>query len=120
MKSPRPAARRVDLTKVRTGKRDKYDTIVDRLGAMADKEDRRAGCNAGIEQITVCALRGFGTHKVVLGSGTYGPELEACLRRQARSKKDHLWRIKCKVPISNRIAKAAASGRFGKSPWRRG
>ena len=89
------------------------DAIVDRLGAMADKEETRAGCNTKVEQFTVCALRGFCTHKVVLGTGTYGPELETCLRRQARSEKDHLWRMKLKFPVSNRIAKAAASGRFG-------
>ena len=83
---------------------------------MADKEDRRSGRNTKIEQFAACALRGFGTHKVALGAGTYGPELEDSLRRQARSEKDHLWRTKCKVPISNRIAKAAASGRFGNAP----
>ena len=113
MKRTRPAARHVNLAKSHRGIRDRYDDVVDRLGAMADKEEKRAGCNTKIEQFTVCALRGFGTHKVVLGTGTYGQELEACLRRQARSGEDHLWRMKCKIPISNRIARAAPSGRFG-------
>ena len=66
-----------------------------------------------MEQLTVCALRGFGLRKITLGTNTYGPELESCLRRQARSERDRLWHDKLRIPITNRMAKAAASGLFG-------
>lgn len=111
----RPAVRMVDLEpgkRIGRSKRDKYDAIVGRLGAMAEKEEKKAGCNTKIEQFDVCALRGFGIHRVVLGAGTYGPELESCLRRQGRSEKGRLWRQKLRIPVTNRIARAAASGGF--------
>ena len=87
--------------------------MVDRLGAMAEKEERKSGPPSKVEQLTVCALRGFGLHKVMMGTNTYGPELESCLRRQARSERDRLWHAKLRIPITNRIAKAASSGLFG-------
>ena len=49
-------------------------------------------------------------------TGVYGQELEGALRRQGRTERDHIWRQKLKIPISNRIAIAAASGRFGNIP----
>ena len=61
------------------------------IRAMADKEERRAVCNTKAAQCTICELRGIGLHKVTLGDGTNGPELEACLRRQGRIEKDHSW-----------------------------
>lgn len=48
--------------------------------------------------------------------GAYGTELESCLRRQGRSENDHLWRKKLEIPISNRIALSAVSGRCGNYP----
>ena len=64
----------------------------------------------------VVALRGFGMRKTILGAGTYGGELEECLRRQGKSERDRLWNKKMRIVITNRIAKAAASGRFGFHP----
>ena len=42
--------------------KDKYEAIVDRIGAMADSEDRKLCQPSKIEQFTVSALRGFGKH----------------------------------------------------------
>ena len=119
MKSTRRMVRKVVL---RHGERfgkskcGEYDATVDRLGAMAYKEEKIDGCNTKIEQFTGSPLRGFGLHKVVLGTGTYGHGVDACLRRQGRSGKDRLWSQKLKIPISNRIARASTSGRFGNYP----
>ena len=61
----------------------------------------------------MCALRGFGTFKVSLGTATYGEEMENCIRRQGRSERDRFRREKLRIPISYRIAKAATTGSFG-------
>ena len=96
--------------------KDKYEAIADRLGAIADSEDRKIGSPSKIEQSTVSALRGFGARKVTIGTGTYGAELTNCLQRQGKSEKDRLRQGKLRISISNRIAKAAAAGRFGNTP----
>ena len=93
--------------------KDHHEAMVDRLGAMAEKDERKAGAPSKVEQLAVCALRGFGLHKITMGTNTYGPELESCLRRQARPERDRLWHAKLRIPITNRIAKAATSGLFG-------
>ena len=96
-----------------TAPRGHNEAIVDRLSAMQDRDDRKAGAPSKVEQFTVCALRGFGSHMATLATGTYGKEMESCLQRQGRSERDRLWRDKLRIPITNRIAKAAASGLFG-------
>ena len=50
---------------------------------------------------------------MLLGTGTYGAELTNCLQRQGKSERDRLWQSKPRIPISNRIDKSAAGGRFG-------
>ena len=45
---------------------------MDRLCAMQDRDDRKAGAPSKVEQFTACALRGFGAHKTTLATGTYG------------------------------------------------
>ena len=96
-----------------TQSKDQYEAIVDSAGAMTDRDGRKSGEPSNVDQFTVCALRGFGTHKVSLATGTYGVEMENCIRRQARSELDRLWREKLKIPIANRVAKASPSCRFG-------
>ena len=88
------------------------NAILDRLGAISDREKAQNGIHK-IDEFTVVALRGFGKYKTVLGTGTYGPELEQCLRRQARSEKDKLWQEKIRFILTNRIARGASTGRFG-------
>lgn len=90
------------------------DAILDRSGAMADKEEyRKAGRNRKVEQFTARALREFGLQKSTLDAGAYGHELKTCPRRKRRAQREHLRKIKLEVPISNRIARAESSGRFG-------
>ena len=96
-----------------THPKDQYDAIVDRLGAMADRDGRKSGAPRKVDQFNVCALRGFGAHKASISTGTYGAQMESCIRWQARSERDILWREKLKIPIANRIVKAASSGSFG-------
>ena len=93
--------------------KDQYEAFADRLGALADRDGRKIGAPSKVEQFTVCALRWFGTHKLSLGTGTYGAEMESCLRRKARSERDRLWHGKLKIPIANRVAEASSSGAFG-------
>ena len=93
--------------------RDHNETIVDRLSAMQDRDDRKADAPSKAEQFTVCALRGFGSHKATLATETYVEEMGSCLQSQGRSERDWLWREKLRIPITNRIAKEAASGLFG-------
>ena len=68
----RKVVRHVSLEPSRSKSRDKYDAIFDRLGAMADQEDRKTGGVAKAEQFLVCALRG-----VVVTRLIYAPELTA-------------------------------------------
>ena len=112
---PQPTRRAVRHTSLEGPPRpkDATEAMADRLGALADRDDRRSGAPSKVDQFTVCALRGFGVHRVVLGTGTYGAEMESCIRTQARSEKDKLRHDKLRVPISNRIARAASSGAFG-------
>lgn len=90
-----------------------YEAIVGHIGAMADSEDRRIGWFNNADQYAVCALRGFGLHRAVLGTGTYGAELEHRLRLQARSVKSRVRHGELKFIITNRIARAASTGGFG-------
>ena len=62
------------------------------------------------------SLRGFGFRNVVLGEGTYGPELEARLRRQGRSGEAKSGVRSSEPPISDRISRAASIRRFGNYP----
>ena len=71
-----------------------YGAILDRLGAISDREMKTTAGYSKIDEFVVCALRGFGLHKTALGTGTYGAELEQCLRRQARSERDRSWQEK--------------------------
>ena len=116
LKRTRPSVRHVNITTAHRGKSDKYDAIGDRLGGMEDKAEELGGRNTKIEQFTARAIRGLGAQKVVLGTGTYGPVLVACLRRQRRSEKDHLIWVDFKVPIPNRIPRSSPSGLFGEIP----
>ena len=90
-----------------------YGSILDRLGAISDREVKTTAGYSKIDEFVVCALRGFGLHKTALGTGTYGAELEQCLRRQARIQRDRLWQEKIRFLITNRIAKGCSTGRFG-------
>ena len=111
---PRATVRDLSLDPARsTSHRDKYDAIADRSTAVADKEERKAGGMSKLDQFTVCALRGFGCRKVELRTGNCGSEFESDLRRAGRTDRDHLWRRKLKIPITNRIARAAPTGIFG-------
>ena len=53
-----------------------YGAIIDRLGAMADREQKTTGRYRKLDEFTVCALRGSGLHKTVFWTGAYGSELE--------------------------------------------
>ena len=88
------------------------NAILDRLGAISDREKAQNGIHM-IDEFTVVALRCFGKFKTVLGAGAYGPELEQCLRGQARSERDKLWQEKIRFILTNRIARGASTGRFG-------
>ena len=77
----RRTVRHID-TMIHRKPKDKYEAIVDRLGAMADSADRKVGSPSKIELFTVSALRGSGLRKVTLGAGTYGVEITNCLRRE--------------------------------------
>ena len=96
--------------------RGKYEAIVDHLGAVRDREEKKAGGFCKTDQFVVVALRGFGLRKTTLGTGTYGAELEQVLRRQGRSEKDRLWNKKLRIIITNRMARVASCGRFGFHP----
>ena len=67
--------------------RDQYEAIVDRLGAMADRDDRKAVAPSEVEQFVVFALRGFGLRRITWGAWTYGSEMESCIRTQVRSER---------------------------------
>ena len=90
-----------------------YGAILDRLGAISEREMKSTAGYSKIGEFVVCALRGFGLHKTALGAGAYGAELQECLRRQARSERDRLWQEKIRFLITNRIAKGCSTGRFG-------
>ena len=90
-----------------------YEAIVDRMGAMADRHDRKSGARRKVVQFTVFAFRGFGIHHTSLASGAYGDEMERLPMRQARPERYLIWREKLRIPITNQIAKAASSGLFG-------
>ena len=110
---PREVSRRANIQSASPTSRDKYDAILDILGDMGDREGRKAGGLVNLEQFTVCAIRGFGVHKVALCVGAYGSELESIMRRQGRSEKGFLRHPKLGIPTPNRIAEAASGGRFG-------
>ena len=76
---------------------------------MAEGDDRKAGNPSKIERLA----RGIGLHKVSLGTGTYGSEMQSRRRRQGRSERGRIWRENLRIHITNRIAKAASAGRFG-------
>ena len=84
---------------------------------MADREQQTLGRYSKMDEFTVCALRGFGTHKTVLGTGTYGSELEQCLRRQARCELDKLRKEEIRFPINNRVAQGGSAGRRDACEW---
>lgn len=63
-----------------------------------------------MELVTVCALRVFGFHKVELGSGAHGSELDRCLRWKFRTGEEKLWKNNVRNPIDNRIEEAASCG----------
>ena len=110
---PRTVVRHMSIKPKRRGSGDRVDAIVDRLGAMADNEEKKAGGMSKLDQFTVCALRGFGCFEVESCTGIYGQELEGAIRRQTRNDRDFLRRKKLRIPITNRIAKASPTGRFG-------
>ena len=113
IRSSRPAVRHSHRTVGGMQPEGEYGAIIDRLGAIADREHKTAGGYIQLGEFTACALRGFCLLKTVMGGGTYGPELEQCLRRQARSERDRLWRDKIRFLITNRISRADSAGRFG-------
>ena len=90
-----------------------YGTIIDRLGAMADLEQKTLGGYSKIDEFAVCALRGCGMRKTALGTVTYGSELEQFLKRQSRSDRARLWQAEIRFLITNRIATGGSAGRFG-------
>lgn len=77
-----------------------YGAIIDRLGAMADREQKSKGGYIKLGEFAVFALRGFGVHKTVIGEATHGCELGRRLRRQARSERDKLRQGGDSVPYS--------------------
>ena len=105
--------RKSDLGSKRIQPVGEYGAIIDRLGAISERGLKASGGYSKIDEFAVCALRGFGLHKTALGAGTYGTELEQCLRRQARSERDRVWRDKVRFLITNRVAKGSSTGRFG-------
>ena len=113
IRSTRPVVRQSDLGTSRLKPEGEYGAILGRLGAISDREMKTTAGYRKIDEFAVCALRGFRLHKTALGNGTYGAELEQCLRRQARSERDRLWREKIRFSITNRIAKECPTGRFG-------
>ena len=102
IKSARPAVRYSIVGEDRIQPTGEYGALMNRIGAMSEREHKTVNGFNKIDEFTVCALRGFGLRKTVLGTGTYGTELEQCLRRQARSEKDRLWQEKSvsKSPIA--------------------
>ena len=80
---------------------------------MAEGGDRKYRNPSKIEQLAVCAPRGFALRTVPIGTGAYGSEMESFSRRQERSVRDRIWRDKIRNPITNRIAKPESSGRLG-------
>ena len=59
---------------------------------------------------------GFGLHRATIGTGAYGPELEEFPRLQGWVRRHHLRRLKLKIHIVNRIARASAAVRIGNIP----
>ena len=57
-------------------------------------------------EYVVFALRGFGSFKTTAGTGFYGSDLEASLKRQSVTHREILARQGIRVPITNRIARA--------------
>ena len=106
---PRKAVRHISLGPSRSKSRDKYDAVVDRLVAMEDQEDRKAGGSIKLGQFTVCAIRGFGCHLIDLCAGTYGREQGIALRRQERTDKDHLRHRKLKYRSPTALLKRLRS-----------
>ena len=90
-----------------------YGALLNRIGEMSEREHKKTSGFSKIDEFTVCALRGFGMRKTVLGTRTYGAELEQCLRRQARIERDRLRGEKILFVITNRVAKGGSTGRFG-------
>ena len=83
---------------------------------MRERGEKKAGGQCKTDQFAAVALRGFGLHKTILGTGAYGTELEQVIRRQGKSERGRLWNKKLRVVIANRIARAASCGRFGHHP----
>ena len=59
-----------------------------------------------IIEYVVFATRGFGSFKTTIGTGCYGADLEASLKRQSATHREILSRQGIRVPITNRIARA--------------
>ena len=76
IRSTRHTVRGRDELGARLQPRGKYASIADHLGAVADREGKKACGFCKVDQVVVGALRGFGLRKTTLGTGTYGAELE--------------------------------------------
>ena len=63
-------------------KTDKLNRIIDCLGTLSDKGSITTDESklSRLTELTVFALRGFGSFSTHVGAGVYGPELESTLR----------------------------------------
>ena len=83
---------------------DPSELTLELMGAMSspttDLEIER------FQEYVVFAMRGFGHFTTTLGTGCYGADLEAALKRQSVTHRDVLSRQGVRSPIANRMAKA--------------
>ena len=69
IRSTRSVVRQIHRTVTRTQPDGEYGSIIDRLGAMTDRDQENDGGYSKLGEFTVCTMRGSGLHKTVLGAG---------------------------------------------------
>ena len=83
---------------------DPMELMLGRMGEMStsnkDLEIER------FREYVVFDVRGFGSSRATLGTGCYGSDLEASLKRQSVTHREILSLQGIRVPITNRIARA--------------
>ena len=88
---------------------DPAELTMERMGGNATKEVKIER----FREVAIFALRCFGSFTTVVGTGCYGPESEASLRRQSSTNKEILMRKGVRVPLTNRIAQACPLADWG-------
>ena len=84
---------------------DQMELMLERMGELPST--RKDSKIEFLQEYVVFAMRGFGSFATTLGTGCYGSELEATLKRQSSTRRDILPIQGICAPLSNRFAMAS-------------